>query len=84
VKLEILRHALLEAARPHLSQGRMTMARNPLTPFRFGGGLLGGSDPFLSLHRDVNRLFDDVLRGAGLPMAGAEAGGASPTSSIPR
>jgi HSP20 family protein len=51
------------------------MARNPLTPFRFGGGLLGGSDPFLSLHRDVNRLFDDALRGAGLPMAGAEAGG---------
>jgi HSP20 family protein len=51
------------------------MVRNPLTPFRFGGGLLAGSDPFLSLHRDVNRLFDDVLRGAGLPMAGAEASG---------
>jgi HSP20 family protein len=51
------------------------MARNPLTPFRFGGSLLGGSDPFLSLHRDVNRLFDDVLRGAGVPMAGGEAGG---------
>jgi HSP20 family protein len=43
-----------------------------MTPFRFGGGLLAGGDPFLSLHRDVNRLFDDVLRGAGLPMAGAE------------
>ena len=40
------------------------MARNPLSPFR-GGGLMGGSfggDPFMSLHRQMNRLFDDVLR----------------------
>ena len=29
-----------------------------------------GGDPFLSLHREVNRLFDDVFRGFGLP-AGA-------------
>src|SRR4051794_12029721 len=41
------------------------MARNPLTAFR-SGSLLGG-DPFRSLHRDMNRLFDDVLRGTGLP-----------------
>jgi len=30
------------------------------------GGLIGGgfgSDPFLSLHRDMNRLFDDVFWG---------------------
>src|SRR5215212_6564349 len=41
------------------------MARNPLSPFGFGGvGERGaGSDPFLSLHREMNRLFDDVLRG---------------------
>jgi HSP20 family protein len=40
------------------------MARNPLSPFR-GGGLMGGGfggDPFMSLHRQMNRLFDDVLR----------------------
>ena len=38
------------------------MARNPLSPYR-SGGLVGG-DPFLSLHREMNRLFDDVLRGS--------------------
>jgi HSP20 family protein len=38
------------------------MARNPFYPLR-SGGLLGGGDPFLALHRDVNRLFDDALRG---------------------
>jgi HSP20 family protein len=39
------------------------MARNPLSPFR--GGLMGGGfggDPFMSLHRQMNRLFDDVFR----------------------
>ena len=43
------------------------MARNPLSPFR-SGGLMGGGfggDPFMSLHRDVNRLFDEVFRGTG-------------------
>ncbi|UXN66051.1 Hsp20/alpha crystallin family protein (plasmid) [Phyllobacterium sp. A18/5-2] len=27
----------------------------------------GGIDPFLSLHRDVNKLFDEVFRGFGAP-----------------
>lgn len=49
------------------------MARNPLTPFRSAGGLLGGGDPFLSLHREMNRLFDDVFRG--MPAAGGTQGG---------
>ncbi len=33
-------------------------------------------DPFLSLHREVNRLFDDVFRGfgSGLPSVGSLAG----------
>lgn len=51
------------------------MARNPLTPSRTGFGLLGGNDPFLSLHREMNRLFDDVLRGTGLPAAGGQRQG---------
>ncbi|MBB4039842.1 HSP20 family protein [Microvirga flocculans] len=51
------------------------MARNPLTPSRSGFGLLGGNDPFLSLHREMNRLFDDVLRGTGLPVAGSQGQG---------
>ena len=38
------------------------MASRFLTPFS-GRGLLG-RDPFLELHREVNRLFDDSLRGA--------------------
>jgi HSP20 family protein len=41
------------------------MARNALTPY-------GGSDPFLSLHREVNRLFDDMWRGGA---AEARSGG---------
>ena len=50
------------------------MARTPLTPFRSGGGLLGGGDPFLSLHREMNRLFDDVFRGA--PATAGQGSGA--------
>jgi HSP20 family protein len=57
------------------------MARNPLSPYR-SGGLMGGAfgnDPLMSLHRDVNRLFDDLLRGTGqMPTSsqreGAEGG----------
>ena len=33
--------------------------RSSLIPF---GGAFGASDPVLSLHREMNRLFDDVLR----------------------
>ncbi|RDI50509.1 Hsp20/alpha crystallin family protein [Microvirga subterranea] len=52
------------------------MARNPLTTSRPGFGVLGGSDPFLSLHREMNRLFDDVLRGSGPPaMSGSQGQG---------
>lgn len=50
------------------------MARNPLTPAGSGFGSPGGSDPFLSLHREMNRLFDDVLRGTGLPAATGNQG----------
>jgi len=49
------------------------MARNPMTPYRPGGGMFPG-DPFLSLHREVNRLFDDVFRGAALPTASGSQG----------
>jgi HSP20 family protein len=52
------------------------MARQPMSPYRTGGlaerGM--GADPFLSLHREVNRLFDDAFRGYG-PQAGAAQGG---------
>lgn len=41
------------------------MARTSLIPF--GGGLMRG-DPFVSLRRDMNRMFDDVFRGAGMPV----------------
>jgi HSP20 family protein len=51
------------------------MARNPLTPFRSSLGMLGGNDPFLSLHRDMNRLFDDVLRGTNSPATGQGGSG---------
>jgi HSP20 family protein len=50
------------------------MARNSMIPF--GGNLFGGPDPFLSLHRDMNRLFDDMWRGRGTAQA---EGGALPS-----
>ncbi len=54
------------------------MARYPV-PFS-SGGLLGGwpADPFMTLHREMNRLFDDVARGGGVASAGgqSEGGGA--------
>jgi HSP20 family protein len=50
------------------------MARNPLTASRPGFGVLGGNDPFLSLHREMNRLFDDVLRGTAVPAAAGSQG----------
>src|SRR4051812_27361594 len=55
------------------SKEETTMARNPLTASRPGLGMLGGNDPFLSLHREMNRLFDDVLRG-GVPAATGSQG----------
>jgi HSP20 family protein len=54
------------------------MARNPLSPFQTGsltGGGFGG-DPFMSLHREMNRLFDDAFRGtAGQMPTGQGRGG---------
>src|SRR5688572_33415195 len=46
------------------------MTRNPLSPFG-RGSLSGGSDPFVTLHREMNRLFDDVVRGTSLEERGA-------------
>ncbi|KMO40196.1 type III effector protein [Methylobacterium variabile] len=51
------------------------MARNSLTPSR-SGGLLGRGDPVLSLYGEMNRLFDDVFRGAGLPASAGQGPGA--------
>jgi len=48
------------------------MAPHRLTPYRPGAGMLS-SDPLTSLHRELNRMFDDVYRG-GLPTQGAAPG----------
>ncbi len=51
------------------------MARNPLSPYRSGGFAGNGfSDPFLSLHREMNRLFDDVFRGSLAAPQGEQSG----------
>ena len=52
------------------------MARYPVTLFT-PGGLVGAGqgDPFLALHREMNRLFDDALRG-GVASSGGQGGGA--------
>lgn len=48
------------------------MARNQLSIFT-PGGLMAGTEPFLMLHREMNRLFDDALRGG--TTVGAAQGG---------
>jgi len=48
--------------------------RNSRAPSTYGGGDM---DPFLSLHRNVNRLFDEVFRGFDAP---AMFGGSSATA----
>jgi HSP20 family protein len=66
-----------------------TMATRSLLPFVFGGSPMsrggggGGTDPFLTLHREMNRLFDDMFRGYGMPMAGTAAEGGA-TAMAPR
>lgn len=56
------------------------MASRFLVPFSSGRGL-STVDPFLDLHREMNRLFDDAFRGVGLP---ASLGGGSQGVSTPR
>lgn len=49
------------------------MPNNMLQPYGFGS-----SDPFFTLHREMNRLFDDVFRGGT-----ARSGGLQPASTMP-
>ena len=47
------------------------MARYPITLFTPGGLMGAGSgDPFHTLHREMNRLFDDAMRGGAVPPGG--------------
>jgi HSP20 family protein len=60
------------------------MARQFLAPFSPGRSLVErgfGGDPFMSLHREVNRLFDEALRGLGQPLVAGE--GAAGGSFVP-
>ena len=43
------------------------MARNALTPSRARPSGLTGFNPLMSLNRDINRLFDDLLQPSALP-----------------
>lgn len=51
------------------------MARFPITLFTPGNLMgTGSGDPFLTLHREMNRLLDDAMRGSMPPSAGQGAG----------
>lgn len=45
------------------------MALRSLLPFRGGRSVDPTLDPFFSLHRDVNRAFEDMFKGFGAPAA---------------
>ncbi|MGO4705217.1 Hsp20/alpha crystallin family protein [Microvirga sp. 2MCAF38] len=53
------------------------MARNPLSPYGFGGLTESGfgRDPFMSMNREINRLFDDMMRGSALPATAPQSAG---------
>ncbi|WP_112663368.1 Hsp20/alpha crystallin family protein [Microvirga flavescens] len=53
------------------------MARNPLSPYGFGGLMESGfgRDPFLSMNREMNRMFDDMMRGNMLTSGGQQSAG---------
>jgi HSP20 family protein len=51
-----------------MNEEEHSVARNPMTPLGPSGGIFPGH-PFLSLHREMNCLFDDVFRGVGQPAA---------------
>jgi HSP20 family protein len=48
------------------------MALRAMLPFQ-PRGMGAAADPFLTLHREMNRMFDDVLRGGGLAGPGGTA-----------
>jgi len=54
------------------------MERRSILPSPFVGfatpSLRQGGDPFLALHREMNRLFDEAFRGFGVPEGGAGTG----------
>jgi HSP20 family protein len=64
------------------------MQRRSLLPTPFGGfatpSLRQGGDPFLALHREMNRLFDEAFRGFGLPEGESGAGFAAGGVVAPR
>ena len=55
------------------------MARNPLYPFGTGGFGRSSGDPFMSLHREMNRLFDDAFRGMTPPGQRGQSGSGGQT-----
>ena len=64
------------------------MQRRSLLPSAFGGFTTPsprhGSDPFLALHREMNRLFDEAFQGFGLPEGGAGSEAIASGVAVPR
>ena len=64
------------------------MQRRSLLPSAFGGFTTPsprhGSDPFLALHREMNRLFDEAFRGFGLLEGGAGSEAITSGVAVPR
>ena len=54
------------------------MAQGSLTPYG------AGSDPFLTLRREMDQLFDHMLQGFGMPMAAGPAAGEAGRITAPR
>jgi HSP20 family protein len=76
VRLHGTRGAASVASRALATRGGMIMAMRDLVPWNKGREVSTrrseDGSPFFTLHREMNRLFDDVFRGFNLPSLGSD------------
>ncbi len=60
------------------------MARNLMSPLRSGGLFERGFEPFSAMQREMNRLFDEIVRGSDVPLTTGQGNGGAATLLAPR
>jgi HSP20 family protein len=60
------------------------MARNLMSPLRSGSLFELGFEPFSTMQRGMNRLFDEIVRGSDVPLPTDQGNGGAATLLAPR
>ncbi len=60
------------------------MARSLMSPLRSGGLFERGFEPFSAMQREMNRLFDEIVRGSDVPLTTGQGNGGAATLLAPR